>query len=148
MTKDEAIEHLKTTWQRDDISVGETIAIKMAIKALEQESCEDCISRAEVLKLLEKEDWADTVYGVMALPPVTLKTRWIPCSERLPEACDTYLVSGVQEIDGEMVPFVDAADYPDSYIDGLWGTFNDWIEGNEVHVLAWQEMPEAWEDEE
>ena len=69
---------------------------------------------------------------------------WIPCSERLPEGGDTYLVSGVQEINGEMVPFVDAANYPDSYIDGLWGTFTDWIEGNEVHVLAWQEMPEPY----
>ena len=77
-----------------------------------------------------------------------LNCRWIPCSERMPDRGDTYLVSGVQEIDGEMVPFVDAANYPDSYIDGLWGTFTDWIEGNEVHVLAWQEMPEAWEGEE
>lgn len=75
----------------------------------------------------------------------SVKTGWIPCSERMPDRGDTYLVSGVQEINGEMVPFVDAANYPDSYIDGLWGTFTDWIEGNEVHVLAWQEMPEAWE---
>lgn len=78
----------------------------------------------------------------------SVKTGWIPCSERMPDRGDTYIVSGVEEINGEMVPFVDAASYPDSYIDGLWGTFNDWIEGNEVHVLAWQEMPEAWEDEE
>ena len=69
---------------------------------------------------------------------------WIPCSERMPDRGDTYLVSGVQEIDGEMVPFVDAANYPDSYIDGLWGTFNDWIEGNEVHVLAWMPLPEPY----
>ena len=32
--------------------------------------CDDCISREEVIKLLEKEDWADTVEGVLELPSV------------------------------------------------------------------------------
>lgn len=32
--------------------------------------CKDCVSREEVMKLLEKEDWADTVEGVINLPPV------------------------------------------------------------------------------
>lgn len=40
----------------------------------------DYVSREEVMKLLEKEDWADTVYGVMNLPSVTPtrpKGKWI-----------------------------------------------------------------------
>lgn len=54
----------------------------VAIKALEQTENPsynsvktelDCISREEVVKLLEKEDWADTVEGVLALPLVTPK---------------------------------------------------------------------------
>lgn len=89
--------------------------------------------------------YAEDVEALGMATKALKEQRWIPCSKMLPEGGDTYLVSGVQEIDGEMVPFVDAANYPDSYIDGLWGTFTDWIEGNEVHVLAWQEMPEAWE---
>ena len=39
----------------------------------------DYVSREEVMKLLEKEDWADTVYGVMNLPSVKLprpKSKW------------------------------------------------------------------------
>ena len=42
----------------------------MGIIITKPQPCEDCISREEVIKLLEKEDWADTVTGVLALPPV------------------------------------------------------------------------------
>lgn len=132
MAKDEAIEHLKTTWQRDDISVDETIALEMAIKALEQEPCEDCISRAEVLKLLEKEDWADTVYGVMALPSVTPAIRWIPVTERPPKEythvlcqftlggmAECYWAHGVFHIVG-----------------GILIAYND--------VIAWRPLPESY----
>ena len=75
------------------------------------------------------------------------KTGWIPCSERMPEDGDTYIVSGYETWEGKKLPFVDCATYPGSYIDG-WDTYNDWCEGQEVHIIAWQEMPEALEDEE
>lgn len=55
-------------------------ALDMATKALEQQPCEDCISREEVMKFLEKEDWADTVTGVLALPsvqPQRKRGKWI-----------------------------------------------------------------------
>lgn len=42
----------------------------MGILVIKPQPCEDAISREEVIKLLEKEDWADTVEGVLALPPV------------------------------------------------------------------------------
>lgn len=72
---------------------------------------------------------------------------WIPCSERMPEDGDTYIVSGYEMWEGKKLPFVDCATFPGSYIDD-WDTYNDWFEGQEVHIIAWQEMPEALEDEE
>ena len=53
MTRDEAIKHGK---EQLDIFGGEHQEfIEMAIKVLEQRSCEDCISRVEALKAIEKE---------------------------------------------------------------------------------------------
>ena len=44
--------------------------VKDGILFTMDKECNDCISREEVIKLLEKEDWADTVEGVLELPPV------------------------------------------------------------------------------
>lgn len=112
MTNEEAINTLNSLKQyyndkNEDSYVGfddeDNESIDMAIKALEQTELNpsynsiktelDCISREEVMKLLEKEDWADTVEGVLALPSVTPKAEWIPCSERLPEDLGTYLIT-------------------------------------------------------
>ena len=59
-------------------------AVKMAIKALEQEPCEDAISRQEVLDLIADYDLSmgQVVGGIHALPPVTPQPRWIPVSEK------------------------------------------------------------------
>ena len=80
MTREEALQILDTI-----PTIGEQVdALEMAIEALEQQPCEDCISREEVMKFLEKEDWADTVEGVLALPLVTPKLiigRWIEVIE-------------------------------------------------------------------
>jgi hypothetical protein len=72
-------------------------ALDMAIKALEQQPCEDCISRAEVIDIINFEDeWlfdanshnADTKIAfstikskISEMPFVTPKARWIPVSE-------------------------------------------------------------------
>ena len=62
--------------------------------------CEDCVSRKEVIKLLEMEDWADTVEGVLALPPVTPKARWISVYEGMPEDGQNVLFC---DIDGDVM---------------------------------------------
>ena len=80
MTREEAIEHLK----RADTTVGQTTktrtaeALEMAIKALEQEPCEDCISRQAVLG--KAIDYGSNTYlipvnSVKALPPVTPQSK-------------------------------------------------------------------------
>lgn len=69
--------------------------------------------------------------------------EWIPCSEGLPLVGDTYIVT-VEDKDGR---HVDAADSHGDYIDGYWNTFNDWYEGQEVHVIAWMEKPKPYKAE-
>lgn len=54
------------------------------------ESCDDCIDREEVIKLLEKEDWADTVTGVLALPSVT------------PQPKTGHWIEGFNDLEGEV----------------------------------------------
>ena len=68
---------------------GDSRAIKEAIKALEQEPCEDAISRKSML------DYLKYLHGEMpeeefvkALPSVTptrKKEEWISCDEKLPK---------------------------------------------------------------
>lgn len=77
--------------------------MREAIKALEQEPCEDAISRSETIKYLntnmawydEDGEMADSdeklkvitdlINGVPSVTPSHKKNDWIPCSVRLPE---------------------------------------------------------------
>ena len=54
MTNEEAISIINSCVQADTEEVNE--ALDMAVTALEQQPCEDCISRAEVLKIIDFED--------------------------------------------------------------------------------------------
>ena len=80
MTLDEAIKQLKDNRALCVNSETEpfTIAYDMAIEALEQEPCEDCISRQMVLDNayaygngLEPDGYCVNVEDIQALPPVT-----------------------------------------------------------------------------
>ncbi len=75
-------------------------------------------------------------------------SRWIPVTERLPVRCTTCLVTIQDNLDGECVCYVDAAcfDDEDGGIDGLWNTFHDWDEGQEIHVTHWMPLPSAAEE--
>jgi hypothetical protein len=79
--------------------------------------------------------------------PTIESPHWTPCSEKLPltyegdiPVAETYIVT--VSVDG--VLFVDKAYSFGTYIDGFWDTVNDWDEGNDVHVLAWMPLPEAY----
>ena len=76
--------------------------------------------------------------------------RWIPCTERLPEIGDTYIVTGIQKDphEKEWHYFVDVASNYGDYIDDYWDTFNDWIEGQETHIVAWMPLPEPYKMDE
>lgn len=63
MTREEMIKELKTVYLGDSIKMRE--AKNMAIEALEQEPCEDCISRQAVLDTIDK--WVKSMHVLIAL---------------------------------------------------------------------------------
>lgn len=69
--------------------------------------------------------------------------NWISCKEKLPEMGDIYLVLIKQKYDWqkEWEYHVDVAQNYGDYIDNYWNTFNDWIEGQETHVIYWAKIP-------
>ena len=82
--------------------------------------------------------------------------NWIPCSERLPEriingdveTAQEFFVTVKERWPGEEWSYhTDVAEFPGDYIDDIWQTYNDWREGQEVHVIAWMPLPEPYKDE-
>lgn len=71
-------------------------ALYAARKALEQEPCEDAVSRKSVITIIQNHWWncRDIDKLVNELPPVTpQESRWIPVTERLPEEMFGCLVT-------------------------------------------------------
>ena len=85
MTKEEALKVLDTI-----PTIGEQVdALEIAIEALEQEPCEDCISRAEALMAIdfawsENDDWdfrlniERRIKKLPAVQPARPEGEWIP----------------------------------------------------------------------
>ena len=72
-----------------------------------------------------------------------MKIEWISCKERLPEVGDGFLVIVREKWHGD-TDYCYAVDFAHSfgdYIDGFWDTYNDWCEGQEVHITHWAEIP-------
>jgi hypothetical protein len=103
----------------------------------------DSISRQAVLKLLyalppeEATTKAMLIQSVKQMDAAQLEQRWIPCSERLPEPGEYYLVT--RRFFGW-----NCTEYRE--IDIAKYNFDGWHKAN--HVLAWCEMPEPWEGDE
>lgn len=95
MNREEAIQRLKTT-DACDSELCE--ALEMAIKALEQEPCGDCISREETLKALMDEwtEYDSELIGwlfekIDKLPSVTAQPkvgRWIVLKDEYDDVCE------------------------------------------------------------
>ena len=94
--------------------------------------------------------------AILDLPSAQPETQWIPCSERMPERIINDDVETVQEFfvtvkerwQGEEWEYhTDVAEFLGDYIDDLWQTYNDWREGQEVHVIAWLPLPEPYKEE-
>ena len=104
-------------------------------KALEREHCEDCISRHEVLSIIECRkniDGNDAIVWIEKeigeLPSVTPHARWIPCSERLPDKDGCYLVSTT----GTNNDIIDIAYYTEE----IWHKAS--------RIKAWMPLPEPY----
>ena len=128
-------------------------ALDMAIKALEQEPTTkndlgvDCISRQAVLELIADYDLSmgQVVKSIYALPSVTpQKPRWIPVSERSPEAeygeSDSVLVCFENET--QDVLYFNGSNwcYPTGETYVSVNHKNDWHN----KVIAWMPLPESY----
>lgn len=120
--------------------------LDMAIKALDQQPCEDCVSREAVEKITWEEPSYTDALNVLTevrekirqLPSVTPKARWIPCSERLPERDENVLTYHRNEsFDYQYVSWID--DYSGKWA-GFIGNLSD-------EVLAWMPLPEGYKEE-
>lgn len=86
----------------------------------------------------EKEDYTDI--AIKALE----QTRWIPCSERLPEENGQYLIT---------VKYKPQADYENIYAehgewtDGRWDMFCFGHCGEVEGIVAWMPLPQPYKEE-
>ena len=124
MTREEAIKMLKSKMDgHTDTSYEWAETVRMAVKALEQEPCEDAISRAEVLDLCDSKDHEYKVThfkeDVECLPPVYPKQNLDKIRaeiESLSNANPSYWHSG------DMVDREDVLDIIDKYrAEGMGG---------------------------
>lgn len=173
MTREEAIarikDHMIVHKMNEPRAIYISEALNMAIKALEQEPCDDCISRQTVNDLVDElaraisderccisrgRSTATIMQDILDLPPVTPKQRWIPVSERLPEEDGEYLLWGKVIEDEENYIFI--GDY-DSCAEafGYWQNYYDpstlgYVDGELLEyasVIAWMPLPKPYKAE-
>lgn len=169
MTREEAIVYGKRV-----IGLGlndETQAFcELAIKALEQEPCEDAVSRSEVKKIakemylevanmeLDINTISDCISytsskcrevlerKLQALPPVTPQEhKWIPVTERSPEEQDEYLVTWTAEAFRDK-PFIQMIEFD---IEDRGWILERYMKEmyRDVTITAWMPLPEPYKEE-
>lgn len=157
MSKEEAMLRLVSLNEHE----GETLricaedakALQMgidAIKALDQDICEDCISRQAVNILVDElaraisderccmsrgRSTASIMQDILDLPSVQPQTEWIPVNEKLPK-------NGYQEVLISLEWGIDIGRYSDGEWHSEW--INHYDDGN---VLAWQPLPKPYHRE-
>ena len=141
MTNKEAVRILIHLWTKNSLSIAETIAIEKAIKALEAQPCEDCISRKVVKEQMIKygfkaPDMTVTEFVEDCLQSVTPKpkSKWTSTKEGLPEKDGTYVVQYSSKFDDymETVEFETRT--------GEFSIFPD-------EVVAWMPLPQPYKAE-
>lgn len=153
MTKEEIVQGLYK---------GDSRAIKEAIKALEQQPSDDCVSRADLidkLEILDKRYGTDFYWEVRKivdiLPPVTPTQSWIPIITREPteeekkdyfeqngeELC--YMIDSPMPNNGQEV-LVSVGDTvgEDIFDEDFWN-FEGW---DIADVEAWMPLPKPYEE--
>ena len=89
MTRKEAIAHGK---EQLEVFGGEHAEfIKLAIKALEKEPCEDCVSREAVKEALRNrigESISDCINALPSVTPTRKKAKWIVLKDEYGDICE------------------------------------------------------------
>lgn len=134
MTREERTELIRHLKYNRSIGADYLITDKDAdeiIKALEQEPCEDAISRQSVLDMMQMRMSGKELYkAVYNLSSVTPTPKWIPCSERPPKKGQQVLVT--QIVRGETI---------------VYGTVFPFEKTREKYITAWMPKPKPYQPE-
>ena len=145
MTKEEAIRRLKEA--KGTIQPFQYVneAIDYVVKALEQEPCENCVSRDwlkiaihnfyQGLKHIPTEE--DIQAYIDVAPSVTPQSKWVACSERLPKNDEVVLGTNSSNDLFKTYTWDDCGEIK-WYADGCL----------DVPVIAWMPLPEPYKEDE
>ena len=130
----------------------EADCVRAVIETLEQEPCNDCISRKEALKGVDmlcletsydNEKVADMIRD---LPPVSPKQDWIPVAERLPEDEEDVLFQYEKTI---TMGYHQHDTFPNINTDmdeTGWYDEQDNFICETFDAIAWQPLPEPYKE--
>lgn len=144
MTREDAIRRMECCRNflannYSDMGEPNITAFNMAIKALEQEPCEDAVSRKEAIRLAEQgqiQGFEWQILKLVTLPSVAPTQRWIPVSERLPE--ESITVIGTTKLDD-----IYKTELYDDCGEKKW-----YANGNfDVPIVAWMPLPNPYKAE-
>lgn len=95
-----------------------------------------------------RKDWdTDEITGITIFDVIGESSmEWISVEDRLPDIDQDCIVSGKMKYfyEKEWEYFVDVAcRVPSPYkgADWIWSTWDDWDEGQEIHITHWMPMP-------
>lgn len=121
-------------------------------KVLEQEPCEDCVSRQAVLDVVEREQFkGDAISEIEKLPPVTQQpNKWIPVNQP-PKASGRYLVTTrfLKHSQIEIADYatdlhkVDEYDFP-KHEAGWYNYDSEYGHYAIDNVIAWMSLPKPY----
>lgn len=147
MTREEAISWLRElTWHEGkDVLIYDTDveAIKMGIKALKQEPCENVVSRKKIDQNIYDYtesnglSYVNLKNAILDAPKVKLRQRWFPVTEKLPEESTAVLVWCPERKNI----------YCAYYEEKSWWIFGACFAKVKSKVIAWMPLPEPYNAE-
>lgn len=131
MTREETIARVKhqRDWANEVNRMLDVEAFDMAIKALEQEPCEDAVSRKSVITIIQNHWWncRDIDKLVNELPPVTPQEQFKPMVE-----IDLYSVIKQKYIEREVLDEI-RTEIEEQVLESLSDGGDDWFTAEKVN---------------